>query len=187
MHYTKLDVINIFKTVKGQRPVKKLPKLSSDSLLQVQNLTDNFNTKWSNIVPSLYFETGLNLWKTFSYPKFMDDSIFKKYVQKDKQIKRKKIDRHHITKSFLYIKSQVNSLKEFTNYYWNDTIHTCCLDFFYNKIDKVTMAYLMFYVFKPTEHDKRYTNYIWNNEKHMRGEVKRWYRVIQKCERDILL
>jgi len=69
MYYEEIDVINIFKSVKGQRPIKKLPKLSPDSLSQLQEITNAFNTKWSNIEPSNYFKCGNMIWKNFTYAK----------------------------------------------------------------------------------------------------------------------
>jgi len=188
MYYEQLDIINSFKKVKGQRPVKKLPKLTSENLTQIKNLTDNFNTKWSNIDPSIYFKCGLKLWKTFSYSRFMNSAILEKYIHKDKIIKRKIIEKNDIIESFQYIKHKKHdSLYSYTKCKDGTLLHLCCLDFFYNKIDKVLISYLMFYnYFKVSELDKRYTNYIWNNKKEMKAKVKRWKRVIQKCENEIL-
>jgi len=186
MFYETIDVINIFKAVKGQRPVKKIPKLSPGSLLQLQNLTNAFNTKWSNISPSLYFEHGMCLWKTFSYAKFMHESVLKKYIKNDKIVKRMKVDKSVIVKSFKFLKSKgYKSLESYTRLD-NDTLHLCVYDYFHNKIDKVLIAYLMFELFKPRRLDKRYTSYIWDNYHEMKSQVKRYSRYIKKLEKEML-
>jgi len=186
MYYTKLDIINIYKKVKCQKPVNKIPKLKPEILLIIQDLVNAFNTKWSNISPLIYFECGQSIYKTFTYKHFLNEKILQKYINKDKIIKRKDVNKTQIIKSIKYIKSQkYNSLKDYATS--GDNIKTCIIDYFYNKIDKVIMSLLIFdNYFNINEIDKLYTSYIWNNEITMKSLVKRYKRYIKKLEKEYL-
>ena len=175
MYYEAIDIINIFKTIKGQKTVKSLPKLKH--IEEIQILTDRFNTKWSNINPYDYFKCGLKLWKTFSYSKFLNESIINEYIKQDKRKKRKDVQKEDIERSFSYLKYiGVKSLNDTKNY--TDAI---IFEYLNNNIDKVLLSYLLFNKYMPSDDiSRRYASHIFNNKSEMEAYVKRYSRYIKK-------
>lgn len=193
MFYETIDIVNKFKEVKGQKPVKKIPKLTENNLLLLQRLTDQFNTNWYNIEPTLYFKCGIMLWKTFSYSKFLDRKILDKYIKDDKRKKRKAFDKtdeeikNDIKKSLDYIKNQgYSSIKEYSQVIVNST-HLCVDDYFRERIDLVLTAYIIqakgFSLFGV---DDICLSYINNNQPIIKKLVKRYSRVINKILKNVL-
>lgn len=65
---------------------KRLTKKNLDCLDQV---TKKFNGTWYKICPHTYFRTGFNIFgKKFSYVKFFEKVVLKKYMQDDRLQKR---------------------------------------------------------------------------------------------------
>jgi len=179
MYYEIIDIINYFKEVKGQKPVKKIPKIKEENLQIIQSLTDRFNTKWNNICPREYFKCGLKLWKTFSYSKFLNNSIIKEYIKQDKKKKRQSINKDDIEMSFSYLKSinikSLNDLKDINEPSF------AVIEYMKNNIDKVLLSFLLFNRYIPNGNiNKRYLSYIYNNESEMKSLVKRYSRYIKK-------
>jgi len=175
MYYEAIDIINIFKTIKGQKTVKSLPKLKH--IEEIQILTDRFNTKWSKIDPSEYFKCGLRLWKTFSYSKFLNNSIIKEYIKQDKRKKRKDVVKQDIERSFSYLKSMgITSLNDVRTHK-----ESIIFEYINNNIDKALMSFLLFNNYIPIDHiSRRHTSYIFNNKSEMKNYVKRYSRYIKK-------
>jgi len=193
MWYETIDILNKFKEVKGQRIVKKIPKLTESNLLILQRLTGQFNTNWSNIDPAIYFKCGIVIWKTFSYSKFLNRKILDRYIKDDKRKKRKAFDKtdeeikNDIKNSLNYIKNQgFASIKEYSQVIVDST-HLCVDDYFGEKIDLILTAHIIYTKgFNLFGIDDVNLTYINNNQTVIKGLVKRFSRVIKKMEKEIL-
>lgn len=140
---TSYDVYKLYRQLKSNNP--KIPsenvyrkRLSLKSLLNIDRLTQYFNTIYSNVDPKLYFKYGFSLWKTFNYAKFLDDRILEKYKQQDKIIKRSiKASKDNIDTSFNYI---TTPLYRYCKEYDNNQKHIIT-DYLFNRINSVIIMY----------------------------------------------
>jgi len=181
--YIELDIINAYKKVKCQKEVTKIPKISDDNLKIITDLTNLFNTKWHNIRISDYMKCGMELWKGFSYSKFLDERILKKYIKNDKTIKRNSIGKEHIISSFKHLKeNQYKTLKDYSTHR-TEGIYTPIYDYIHNHIDKILMGYLLYNsIVKPNEIEMIYVDTLICNKNEMRGYIKTYTRLIKRLE-----
>ena len=184
MFYEPLEIVNLFKTIKGQKTVKKLPKIKPENLKNIQDLTNAFNTKWCNITPSVYFETGLKLWKSFSYSKFLDKKVLTEYIKKNKKWRRRDFGIDDIKDSFKHIElSQYTSLYQ----YCNDKVDNICLpvyDYIHHDIDKILMSYILYKkLVTLNEIELMYVDSIVQDKKNTNALIKRFSRTITKLDR----
>ena len=96
---------------------KKLTEVNQKKLI---NITNWFNTKWSNIDPYTYFECGFVLHKkSFTYVKFFNEKVLKLYVQRDKNKKREaKVTKEKLIESAKFLKNymrknEISTLQEY--------------------------------------------------------------------------
>ncbi len=97
--YTIEEIYVIFRKVQGRyfsRPfripknianhIEKLPEVQRKN---IEHLTNRFITRWNNIDPEKYFESGFELLKDkFTYVKFLHPKIILHYIEQDKNSKR---------------------------------------------------------------------------------------------------
>jgi len=189
--YHPIDILNMYKVVKGQKVVRCVPpSVKDDNLINLIGLTDSFNTKWSNIDPTLYLKCGLELWKGFSYSKFLDDRVLRRYIKCDKATKRSlPSGKEAIIKSFNFIKSKgYKTLKEYGATYTSDGNAICqpVYDYFHKHIDPITVAYMLFSsIMKPNEVEFRYIDTV-ISDKNVKQNVKSFTRFIKKMETELM-
>ena len=80
-------------------------KITGKNKENLTKITQFFNTKWMNIDPLKYFQTGYQLLnKGFSYHKFFEQRILDFYIQSDKVSKMSlDVDKKKIINSFNFI------------------------------------------------------------------------------------
>lgn len=97
--YNVSDVYTIFRKVQSRycsrafrlpkdinARIEKLPEVQRKN---IEHLTNRFITRWHNIDPEKYFESGFELFKdSFTYIKFLHPKIILHYIEKDKNNKR---------------------------------------------------------------------------------------------------
>jgi len=140
---TSYDVYKLYRQLKSNNP--KIPsenvyrkRLSLKSLLNIDRLSQYFNTIYSNVNPELYLKYGFSLWKTFNYAKFLDNRILEKYQQQDKIIKRSiKVSKDDIDTSFNYINIP---LYRYCKKYDNNQ-KLIITDYIFNRINSVIIMY----------------------------------------------
>lgn len=99
--------------------IEKIKTKNEKNYKNLKTITLWFNTKWQNIDIEEYFNCGFELYKSFSYYKFLDDNIIKLYIQKDKIKKYEdNINKKEILNSFKFIKNYnvKNNLKDLKEY-----------------------------------------------------------------------
>jgi len=117
---------------------KRFSKPNREALILV---TKYFNTKWENIDVYKYMQCGFELFKTFSYVKFLDKRVLNLYIVKDKNLKREMgVNKKLIIKSAKFVKQYMhdNNIFDFKDY--------CCIaidnkkeivsHYLHNKVDK---------------------------------------------------
>lgn len=183
MFYTEIDVINAYKAAKGQAKTKSVPKVAPESLKNLHDLTNLFNTRWSNVDPSGYMKCGIELWKGFSYQKFLDKRILDRYIKKDKRLKRNP-SKETLIASFDHIKSlSYTSLSQYC--FLGDPV----ADYINNKICSILMGYLLYsgiYKLKDATSSMHLGTLICN-KKDVSSRNKRYKRFIEKMDKEHLM
>lgn len=129
-------------------------KLTEKQTYNVEMLSVAFSTRWQNIVPSKYFDTGFKLFgNSFSYAKFYDRRILTEYINQDKQQKRKDTNvQVEMTNSFSFIDEWMKENRQYrddiTLYSQycrmkDDGIRAPIKHYLNNNIDKHTLAWLI--------------------------------------------
>ncbi len=181
--HTEIDIVNAYKKVKNQRPIKTISKITDSNLQNVINLTNLFNTRWSNINIDEYMKCGIELWKGFSYSKFLNAKVIKKYISNDKKYKRNSVTREKLEKSFEYLKN--NNYISLSKY-CDDKVDGICkpiYDYIHNDINRILMEYILLNkMIKPNEIELMYVSSLLQNKKDANQRVKSFGRYIKKME-----
>lgn len=68
-------------------------RMKEDRRTALIRITNNFNTKWSNVNPHRYFDAGFEVFGNgFHYLKFFDKKVINLYAAKDRALKRETED-----------------------------------------------------------------------------------------------
>lgn len=128
----------------------KLPKTNQKI---IKTLCDNFNTKWQNIVIREYFRCGFEIYSTkFTYRKLLDPRVLKRYIERDKSIKREDgITEEQIRNDVKFIKKWMlqhthikgSNIMEQYCVYLEDGIKAPIKHFLENNINKYTLVWLI--------------------------------------------
>ena len=123
----------------------KFSKKNREALLMV---TGFFSTKWENVDPYRYFQSGFELLKTFSYINFFDPRVMRLYIQKDKNIKRESSDyKKEIVQSVVFVGNYMrkNNIIMFSDYLQKKDGNRRIITKHYiaNKISKFFIVWLM--------------------------------------------
>ena len=127
MEYTDWDIYCAFRKAQANylsRPFR-LPKdwdtykrksLAKQSLANIELATKKFNGTWFKIDPERYFDTGFKLLgNKFTYVRFFNPKVIKKYIQDDKMVKRcMSLNKKSMLESAKFVKKYMSS-REQTN------------------------------------------------------------------------
>jgi len=163
-------------------------KLSTVNQKKLTNITNWFNTKWSNIDPYLYFKCGFELYKKrFSYVKFFEDKIIMLYKQRDKNKKRNAdATKKNLVNSAKFIKrymkeNEILSLQEYID--TNDGNQKLAVSHYLkNKIDASFFVFLMKRGMKLSDVDRSYIPYIAKNYRRLNIELNEMKSFLDKIE-----
>ena len=136
---TPYNVYCVYRKVKAGNKKYNLPteekyrnRLSTSSLLEIDRCSQYFNTLYSNINLEIYMKCGFQVYKTFSFQKFLDPKILEKYKSVDKRLKRNiNISKEYIDNSFncinmplyKYCRQYVGQRKKIIDDYLFNRIH----------------------------------------------------------------
>jgi hypothetical protein len=126
-----------------------LIKMTDSNRAALYKITDHFNTKWNNVDPELYFNSGFELYPNFTYTKFFDPRILKLYIHKDKALKRDKdLTKKSLIKSVSFVKKfmAINHIKSFTVYCFSshENKHLPVLHYLSNDVDGYFITWLLY-------------------------------------------
>jgi len=156
-------------------------KLNKTARKNIQAVTDNFNTKWSDISLDKYFEAGFEIWKNFSYHQFLNKKVVEMYKRLDKNKKRNiEANKKEIIDSIKFVMSQIdeekaNKLGPLRAYCW--TQHNMCMrqpikDYVDNNISAAFLVWLMMerYIVL-TDEERGLIPYVTNNFRTIKSEL----------------
>jgi hypothetical protein len=187
------------KGIINNRPYRlpKNPDLSLEKLRQsnqanydkIKTLSDYFNTKWQNIDPIKYLETGFKLFPKFTYTNFLNDKILKQYIQNDKIQKfHCEACKKQILKSFKFMKGilkkdQRNSILEYCKSK-NEFSLNVVNDYIRGHIDPYTFLYLLLkkYIILSIDEKEKISDFL-NNISKYRSYVKDEWELFTKMEK----
>lgn len=163
-------------------------KLSTVNQKKLTNITNWFNTKWSNIDPYRYFICGFELYKKrFSYVKFFEEKIILLYKQRDKNEKRKaKATKKSLVNSAAFVKkymkdNEIESLREYID--TNDGNQKLAVSHYLkNKIEASFFVFLMKKGMKLSDTDRSYIPYIAKNYRRLNIELNEMKSFLDKIE-----
>ena len=200
MEFLYLEYLKLKGTI-NNRPYRlpKDPDLSLEKLRQanqsnydrIKTLSDYFNTRWQNIDPIKYLETGFKLFPKFTYANFLNDKILKQYIQSDKIQKfHCEASKKQILKSFKFIKETIkkNSLRSVLEYcklkdeFSLDIVN----DYIKGHIDPYTLLYLLLkkYVILSIDEKEKLVDFL-NNISKYRSYVKDEWEFFMKMEKTV--
>jgi len=156
--YTEFEIYNIFRQEQATHFSRgfRLPKnwdtyfekMNEKQKTNLISITRNFNTKWQNIDPKLYFSVGFELFKnSFSYHKFFDVRITKHYISRDKVQKRDSDNvKEDFSKSLKHVRNIISESDTILLDYTKLKIENQSLpvyDFLHNNIGKYFLTQLI--------------------------------------------
>lgn len=171
--------------------IEKLRQTNQANYDKLKTLTDHFNTKWSNIDPQKYLQTGFILFANFSYPNFLNDKILKHYIQLNKIEKfHTEFNRKTLLKSFKFIKEYMkeNNIHQVSDYCGTKSEYRSLVleHFFKGNVDPFTLLYLMlkkYVTYTQEEKDKLY-DFLNNVTKYKPFVMEEW-NLFMKMEKTI--
>jgi hypothetical protein len=128
---------------------KFFAKMDPQKKVSLTRLTLNFNTKWTNVNPDLYIETGFEVFgPRFHYHWFLDKRILNLYISKDRAIKRETENiGESLCKSINFVDSilpdgPTSKLYRYANMY-DGNRPRALTDYLANNIDKYFLVWLI--------------------------------------------
>lgn len=153
-------------------------KMKEQNKKKLINITRFFKTKWSNIDPYNYFRCGFELWKSFSYIKFLDPKILKLYISRDKIEKRKtRLLKESMLESALYIKrwmkdNNVYTLQDYIKCE-NGNMSIAVQHYRKGKIDNGFFVFLLTKGLILNNNERNYVPYIAQNYRKIRSNLEK--------------
>ena len=131
---------------------KRSGALSKKSLQNIELAVKKFNGTWYKIDPERYFDTGFKLLGKFTYNRFFNPKIIKKYIQDDKMLKRvMRLNKQSMIESAKFVKRYmskrtVNPKLSLVRQYTALTernVHVPISHYLQGKIDKYFLVWLI--------------------------------------------
>lgn len=186
--YTAYDIYVKFKHMESLHKNKSinipndLSRLSQEKINKLAKVADYFNTIWQNINVESYLKIGFEKWKSFDIDKLDDKRILRKYISDDKKIKNnfEETSTTDISKSIEYIQNNAGNAMEYCND--GKIIRDPINDFVQNKIDSITLMFLMEkrYLYPVHEEEKLIISQFLNNYSDIKRVMYKNYEFLIK-------
>ena len=161
-------------------------RLSQKNKENIEEIVKYFNTIWQNINIYTYFQTGCNLWKTFSYDQFLNPKIVELYKKRDKSKKRKKVSNKDLLQSVTFVINNNYTLKE----YGQEKIENLSLpvyDYLEGNIDCLLVVYMIEKgMLKLDKYEWDFIPYITDRYNELRKQLKEKWNLLLKMEKEIM-
>jgi len=168
--HTPYSVYSVFKDVQNDVKNKTTKTLDEDAFIRrissknqeiLKQISDLFNTKFSNINLDEYIRCGFHHFKGFGYDKMFREIVLNEYISRDSRIKRGSDEGlSKVLESLKYINRPLES-------YINEVVggeRTIVKDYVMNRIGSTIVVYCIWRnLFTPTDIEWGYMNTIQNN------------------------